>query len=138
MIERTKNIIANVTVIAVISLLLIGGNTWWRQRTQFQRGEAALAARDYLAAIAGYEAAIHMYTPGSSLVENSARRLWDMGGEFERAGDLERALIAYRSLRSSFYAARWLAQPGEEWIEGCDRKIAEILGRQGYPPPAPR
>jgi hypothetical protein len=136
--ERTKNIIANVTVIAVIALVLIGGNTWWRQRTQFHRGEAALAARDYMAAISGYEAAIHMYTPGSPLVESSARRLWTMGEEFERVGDLDRALIAYRSLRSSFYAARWLVQPGREWIAGCDRKIAEILRRQGYAPPAPR
>lgn len=136
--ERTKNIIANVTVIAVIALVLIGGNTWWRQRTQFHRGEAALAARDYTAAISGYEAAIHMYTPGSPLVESSARRLWTMGEEFERVGDLDRALIAYRSLRSSFYAVRWLVQPGWEWIAGCDRKIAEILRRQGYAPPAPR
>lgn len=138
MIERTRNIIANVTVIAVIALLLIGGNTWWRQRTKFHQGEAALAARDYMAAIAGYEAAIHMYTPGSHLVERSARRLWEMGGEFERVGDLERALIAYRALRSSFYAARWLMQPGEEWIAACDRKITEILRRQGYAPAAPR
>lgn len=138
MIERTKNIIANVTVIAVIALILIGGNTWWRQRTQFHRGEAALATRDSMGAIAGYEAAIHMYTPGSSLVEASARRLWEMGGEFERLGDLDRALIAYRALRSSFYAARWLVQPGQEWIEGCDRKIADILRRQGYASPSPR
>lgn len=136
--ERTRNIFANVTVIAVIALVLIAGNTWWRQRTQFHRGESALAARDYMAAIAGYEAAIHMYTPGSSLVERSARRLWEMGGEFERAGDLERALIAYRALRSSFYAARWLLQPGQEWIAACDRKIGEILQRQGYTQPVPR
>ncbi|QSV47093.1 tetratricopeptide repeat protein [Geobacter benzoatilyticus] len=136
--ERTNNIVANVTVIAVISLLLIGGNTWWRQRTQFYRGEAALAARDYMAAIAGYEAAIHMYTPGSSLVESSARRLWEMGEGFEQAGDMDRALIAYRSLRSSFYAARWLVQPGKTWIAECDRKIAEILSRQGYAPAVPK
>jgi len=137
-IERTKNIFANATVIAVIALLLMGGNTWWRQRTQFHRGEAALAARDYMGAIAGYEAAIHMYTPGSPHVAGAARRLWTMGGEFERVGDLERALIAYRALRSSFYAARWLMQPGEEWIAACDRRIAEILQRQGYAPAAPR
>ncbi|WP_298268905.1 hypothetical protein [Geobacter sp.] len=132
MIERTKTIVVNVAVIAVISLVLIGGNTWWRQRTQFQRGEAALAKQDYMAAIAGYEASIHMYTPGSATVEAAARRLWEIGELFERAGDTERALIAYRALRSSFYAAKWLLQPGEEWIARCDRKIAELLQRQGY------
>ncbi|RNC72611.1 MAG: hypothetical protein ED859_01215 [Desulfuromonadales bacterium] len=138
MIERTRTICANATVIIIVALILVWGNTWWRQRTQYQRGEAALAARNPIAAIAGYEAAIHMYTPWSSLVEASARRLWEIGGVFERSGDPQRALIAYRSLRSSFYAAKWLVQPGGEWIARCDGKIAEILRSQGYAPPPAR
>jgi tetratricopeptide (TPR) repeat protein len=132
MIERTKTIFANVTVIVVIALILIGGTTWWRQRAQFQRGEAAFNARDYLGAIAGYEAAIHLYTPGSRLVERSAQRLWELGGAYERSGDLERALVTYRALRSSFYAAAWLRQPGKDWIDRCDARIAGILRQQGY------
>ncbi|AJE02335.1 tetratricopeptide repeat protein [Geobacter pickeringii] len=132
MIERTKTIIANAAVIAVISLVLIGANTWWRQRTQFQRGEAFLAKRDYLAAVAGYEASIHMYTPGSPTVEAAAQRLWEIGELMERAGDIDRALISFRALRSSFYAAKWLLQPGEKWIARCDLKIAGLLQRQGY------
>jgi hypothetical protein len=128
--EKAKKIAVNGVVIAVASLLLIWGNTWYRQRTQFNRGETALASRDYIAAIAGYEAAIHMYTPGSPLVEKAAGKLWGIGEELERTGDTTRALIAYRSLRSSFYAVRGLTSPGRDWIARCDDRIAALVRAQ--------
>lgn len=130
--EKAKTIAANLLVIAIIMLVMIWGNTWWRQRTQFNKGERALAEGNYIAALAGYEAAIHMYTPFSSRVEQSAQRLWELGEEAERSGDLQKALVAYRALRSSFYSTHGLLRPGEEWIARCDARIAEILKRQGY------
>jgi hypothetical protein len=78
-------------------------------------------------AIAGFEAAIHMYTPGSSTVQLAAERLWAMGEGFEKAGDTTRALLAYRSLRSSFYAVHGLTTPGQDWIARCDKKITLLL-----------
>jgi hypothetical protein len=129
--DKAKTIAVNGLLIAVIALLLIWGNTWYRQRSQFNRGETARAAGDYIAAIAGYEAAIHMYTPGSSLVQDAAGKLWSIGEGFERAGDPARALIAYRSLRSSFYAVRGLNAPGTEWIARCDERIAALVKAQG-------
>lgn len=133
--EKCKTIVVNVLVIMVAAILLIWGNTWYRQRTQFIRGETALAARDYIAAIAGYEAAIHMYTPGSSLVQDAAVKLWAIGEGFERAGDPTRALIAYRSLRSSFIAVRGLTTPGREWIARCDDRIAALIKAQAQAAP---
>lgn len=130
--EKAKTIAVNLLVIAIIMLFMIWGNTWWRQRTQFNKGEKALAERNYIAALAGYEAAIHMYTPGSSLVERSAQRLWDMGNSLEQAANPNQALVAYRALRSAFYSTHGLIRPGEEWIARCDARIAEILKRQGY------
>ncbi len=129
--EKTKTIALNVAVTALISLLLIWGTTWYRQTIQFARGEAAQAAGDTIGAIAGYEAALHMYTPGSPLNEQAAAKLWAVGEAMEKSGDADRALIAYRALRSSWYAVRWLTQPGEEWIARCDRKIAELVQAQG-------
>lgn len=131
MTEQTKTVFVNVAAIAVISLLLIAGNTLWRQRTQFLRGEEAMGRGDVMAAVSAYEAALHMYTPLGPHVERSALRLWEIGAGFERGGDTERALIAYRALRSSFYAAAWLVQPGREWIARCDMKIAMLAGRGG-------
>ena len=133
--EKVKTIAVNVLVIAIAALLLIWGNTWYRQRTQFNRGETALAAGDYMTAIAGYEAAIHMYTPGSAFVSRSAEKLWSLGDRFERAGDPARALIAYRVLRSSFYATHGLTTPGMEWIARCDERIALLVKAQSQAVP---
>ena len=125
--EKAKSIAVNMVVIAIISILLIWGNTWYRQWRQFNKGEQALAGKEVIAAIAGYESAIHMYTPFSPLVERSAERLWEIAERCEAKGERERALIACRSLRSSFYAVRGLYQPGQEWIARCDGKISELV-----------
>jgi len=125
--EKAKTISINIAVIAIIAIILLWGNTLYRQHVQFGKGEKALAAGDQIAAIAGYESAIHMYTPGSSLVNRAAENLWAIGQEAEQRGDIERALIAYRSLRSSFYAIRGLTSPGTEWIRRCEEKINQLL-----------
>ena len=119
---RLKIILLNGTLIVLLCLLLFGAGTWWRMRTQFAIGEEAFKRGDFAAAVAGYESAIHMYIPCHPAIEESARRLWSLGEINEHQGDLNRALIAYRALRSSFYAARWLAQPGQDWIARCDKK----------------
>ncbi len=131
--DKTKTIAVNGAIIAVLAVLLIWGNTWYRQRTQFNRGETALAAGNSIAAIAGYEAAIHMYTPWSPTVSRAAEKLWSMGEQFERAGDVPRALIAYRALRSSFYAVRGSTSPGRDWIARCDERIAVLVKAQAAP-----
>ena len=122
--EKAKYIAVNIAIIAAVCLALIWGETYWRQRDQFIKAEAAVARFDVIAAIDCYAAAIHMYTPWSSLVQKSAARIWAIGENLERTGDSERALIAYRALRSSFYAAGGLSTPGQEWISRCDKKIA--------------
>jgi tetratricopeptide (TPR) repeat protein len=128
--ERIKKTIANAAVIIVLSLLFFLAGTWWRMQTQFQLGEAAFTRGDFTGALAGYESAIHMYLPFHPTIEKAAQRLWQLGALAERQGDVNRALIAYRALRSAFYADRWLAQPGRDWIGRCDRKIAILVPLQ--------
>ena len=124
--EQTKTIAANAAAITFIALLLFWGNTQYRQWYQYRLGEKARGAGDTINAIAGYESAIHMYTPGSPLVERSATRLWELGESLERQGETEKALLAYRALRSSFYAAHGLIRPGQGWIARCDSRIAQL------------
>lgn len=125
--DKAKTIAVNMAVTALLCILIIWGNTWYRQWRQFHKGEQSLAVNNVIAAITAYDSSLHMYTPFSPLVERSAQRLWEIAGSCEAKGDTERALIACRSLRSSFYAVRWLCQPGREWIERCDGKIAELV-----------
>lgn len=128
--EQVKTIVANSIVIILVSLLLFFASTWWRMNTQFNLGEAALRQGNVISAIAGFESALHMYIPFHPVIDKAAERLWQIGESNERMGDVTRALIAYRSLRSSFYAAHWLVTPGTAWIEKCDRKIAALAPLQ--------
>ncbi|GAM08677.1 hypothetical protein OR1_00950 [Geobacter sp. OR-1] len=124
--SKARTIAEHVTVAAVISILLIWGNTQYRQWYQYSKGEEAMAKGDAIAAIAAYEASLHMYTPLSPLIGRSAERLWNLGQELEQR-DPRKALLAYRALRSSFYAVRSLYSPGTEWIKRCDDRIALLV-----------
>jgi hypothetical protein len=130
MTDRIKTILVNAAVIVLICLLLFFAGTWWRMQAQFALGEAALQRGDFAGAVAGYESAIHMYIPFNGTIEIAAQKLWSIAENNERLGDVNRALIAYRSLRSSFYADRWLVTPGMEWIARCDKKIAALIPLQ--------
>lgn len=123
MIDRSKTILVNGAVIALASIILFAGATQFRQWSQFSRAEKALVAGDQINAIAGYESAIHMYTPFSPLIERAAARLWIIGRDLETRGDSEKALIAFRALRSAFYSTHGLFKPGLQWIVICDEKI---------------
>ncbi len=126
MTEKVKTLGVNVAAACVIGLIMIAVTIQYRQWRQFGKGENSLAVGDYIQAVAGFESAIHMYTPGSPLVSRSAEKLWQIGETLERQGDTDKALIAYRTLRSSFYAAHWLITPGQVWIARCDGKIAQL------------
>jgi hypothetical protein len=128
--ERITSIVVNAAVIVMICLALFLAGTWWRLHDQFALGEDALRRGDFTGAVAGYESAIHMYIPFNPTVEKSARQLWGLAEASERLGDINRALIAYRALRSSFYADRWLVTPGKDWIDRCDKKIAALVPLQ--------
>jgi hypothetical protein len=130
MTERISAIAVNATVIILICLLLFFAGTWWRLHDQFTLGEEAFRRGDFTGAVAGYESAIHMYIPFHPTVEQAARQLWNVAESSERQGNITNALIAYRALRSSFYAARWLVTPGMDWIARCDTKIAALVPLQ--------
>lgn len=130
MTERITSIAVNAVVIVLVCLLLFFAGTWWRLQDQFALGEAAFRRGDFTGAVAGYESAIHMYIPFHPSIETAAQQLWVIGETTERQGDIKRALIAYRALRSSFYADRWLVTPGQEWIARCDAKIAALVPLQ--------
>ena len=128
--EQVKGIIANSIVIVIISFLLLLSTTLWRLSSQYDNGEEALRIGNFPAAVAGYESALHMYIPFHPTIERAAEKLWQIGETNERLGDVNRALIAYRALRSSFYADHWLVTPGTAWIEKCDKKIAALIPLQ--------
>src|SRR5689334_1972801 len=130
MLEPIKAKVLNGAVILTVCLLLFAASTWWRMQSQFTLGEDAFRKGDFPGAVAGFESSIHMYIPFHPTIDLAAQRLWSIAELNERQGDINRALIAYRALRSSFYADGWLVTPGMEWISRCDRKIAQLAPMQ--------
>lgn len=127
--------LSTVFITLLLSISLLVANVWWRQKVQFEEGEGGLRSGDFMVALTGYESAIRMYLPFSATVELAAKRIWALAEQAEREGDPERALLAYRSLRSAFYAVRWLQQPGKDWIARCDTRIALLApSRKGQRP----
>lgn len=117
---------STIVITLLLSLCLLVATVWWRQQVQFEEGEAGFRTGDFMVALTGYESAIRMYLPFSERVEEAAEQIWLLAETAERAGDVDRALAGYRSLRSAFYGVRWLRQPGQNWIDCCDKKIAVL------------
>lgn len=124
--QRTLIIAATV----LIAFAMIWVNTWYRSRQYFREGEDFYRRGLMVEAITSYETAIHAYTPFNSNVKRSAEMLWKIGNQLRVKPDLDLALIAFRSLRSSFYAVRSLYTPYPEWIEKAEQQIEAILKLQ--------
>lgn len=125
-----RTLYRHLAVAAVLAMVMVTADTLVRQLSHFRQGEQALGAGDPFAAMTEFESAIRMYVPGSPLVGRAAERIWSIADRYEAAGDRDRALLAYRALRSAFYAVGSLVQPGSDWIARCDAKINTL------PPPS--
>lgn len=119
--------IKSALLIFLVMFAMVWVKTYFAGRAQYVEGEKNLKVNNLKEAITNYETAIHMYTPFSGYVPDSAQRLWDIGQGFERSGDYDWALIAYRSLRSSFYAVRSFYTPYQEWIDRSEKEIDLVL-----------
>ncbi|HEY3346705.1 MAG TPA: hypothetical protein VGK71_03675 [Nitrospirota bacterium] len=121
---------AGAAVLLFIMVAMVWIKTYAYGHGQFVDGEKAFKANDLKTAVTDYETAIHMYTPFGGYVDASAARLWEIGQGYENVGDYDWALIAYRSLRSSFYAVRSFYTPGQGWIERTEKQIDAVLEKQ--------
>lgn len=130
--EEIQQTILTVIVTALVAFGLFWGETYRRQSREFAAGEAAFKLNEagFRQAITAYESALHMYTPWSSKIETASRRMREIGKFYEDKGDVDMALIAYRSLRSSFYATRSFYTPYPDVIAECDTKIAGLVELQ--------
>jgi hypothetical protein len=120
--------VVSVAGVIVLGLLLVWGRVYYGSWKAFEEGEAFLKEGEHIRAISYFDRSIHWYTPFNPYVSRSAERLWEIGEQAEEEGDTKLALIAFRTIRGGFYAARSLYTPGKDWIQKSDEKI-ELLVR---------
>jgi len=124
--KKVTAVLIQVFTVFLILMAMIWGRTYYSQQKYYSDGEKALKERNYKDAMTGYEWTIRMYTPFSSKVKDSCQKIWDIGQEYERRGQIDWALIAYRGLRSSIYAIRSAYTPHGEWIPRTDDRIRQL------------
>lgn len=110
----------------VVILLSTGFKVIWNAYDEWNHAEA-LAATKPERALEHYERVIHWHVPFLSLSDDAAEKMWGYALNYEKQGDVEKALNTYRVLRGAFYAARSLYTPGKDWIVRCNEKIAGLM-----------
>ena len=114
----------------VIALILVWSRAFLGSVQAYHKGETFLEERQYVRAVTFFDRSIHWYTPFNPFVEKSAERLWEIGEQAEKEGDIQLALIAYRTIRNGFYGASHFAIPGKGWIKKSDEKIGALTKKK--------
>ncbi len=124
-----KNFRSIFILLALVAILLTA--VWIRvffgSMQAYEKGEIHLKAVEYIKAITFFDRSIHWYAPFNPYVHKSAERLWEISRNAEKRGDIRLALIAARTLRRGFVAARSFYIPDRNWIERCDLRIHELV-----------
>jgi len=114
-------------VLAAFLLIMVWARVFYGSMRAYQEGELYLSSDRYIKAITFFDRSMHWYAPLNPYVQRSAQRLWEIGKHAQKNGDIRLALIAARTIRRGFIAARSFYTPGGDWIEKCDLRIYELL-----------
>jgi len=126
--SRYFKIVTLILGLMAIGLIIIWGRAFYGSIKAYQKGETYLEEKQYVRAITFFDRSIHWYTPFNPYVQKSAERLWEIGEQAEKQGDIKLALIAFRTIRSGFYGASHFRTPGMAWIRKSERKVNVLLG----------
>lgn len=114
----------------LVVLAIVWARAFYGSMQAYDKGETYFEERQYIKAITFFDRSIHWYTPFNPYVRQSAQHLWEICTRAEQEGDIRLALIAARTIRQGFFAARSFYTPGKDWISKCDTKIASLMAKE--------
>lgn len=123
---RTALIVA--LLFAAVAVRVVAG-----AKAELEVAEKHEQEGDLDAAVVHYRRAARWYAPLSPYHVQALAALGRIGAAAEQGGDTERALSAYRAVRSSVLATRSLYVPERERLAAADKRIAALMA--GLPPP---
>ena len=112
--------------IMALGLAMLWARAFYGSMQAYHEGEVHLKAHRYVKAITFFDRSLHWFAPFNPYVLRSAQRLWEIGGQAEKNDDIRLALIAFRTIRGGFLAARSFYTPGKAWIRRCDVRIRKL------------
>ena len=125
--HRQLKIIFVATILIVIFLIMVWARAFYGSMQAYQKGELYLKEGQYIKAITFFDRSMHWYAPLNPYVRKSAQHLWKISKTSRKNGDIRLSLIAVRTIKRGYLAARSFYSPGRKWIEKCDLRIQELL-----------
>jgi hypothetical protein len=124
--RRQLKIVFVVTMLICIFLIMVGSRVFYGSMRAYQKGEAYLNDGQYIKAVTFFDRSMHWYTPLNPYVQKSAQHLWEISMNAQDKGDIRLSLIAVKTIKRGFIAARSFYTPGRDWIEKCNLRIREL------------
>lgn len=96
-------------------------------RAALREGQDHIARGDIDRGVTSLRRAAHLYLPGSPYVSDAYDALESIARQSETRGQGERALLAWRAVRSSALATRWITVPYADRLARANRHIAHRM-----------
>lgn len=106
------------------------GRLLWESRVALRAGESSLRRGDAASGITSLRRAAHLYAPGNPYVAGAYDALERVARESETRGQADRALTAWRAVRSSALSTRWLVIPYEDRLRTANQHIAHLMAQR--------
>ena len=131
----TRRLRIGLRVFALAALVfgVVGARVVHSARTELDAARLAADGGDSEQALAHYRRAARFYLPGSPYHVRALDQLAAIGRDADAAGDIDRALAAYRAIRGSIMAARSFYIPERERLAAADQRIAALMAEQPAP-----
>lgn len=108
-------------------LAAVLGRTLFASHAALDAGRAAIAQGRHDEGVRRLRRAAHLYVPGSPFVARAYEALESFARENETRGQNDRALAAWRAIRASALATRWVVIPYADRLDRANRHIAHLM-----------
>lgn len=130
---KVRSALPYAAVAALLASLVIG-RVLLEGGRELHAGEAALARGEVPEAIRRLRRAAHWYLPAGPYHARAYAMLETIATQAEAQGRTDHALDAWRAVRSSALATRWLVVPERARLERADRHLAALMAELPAPP----
>jgi hypothetical protein len=121
-------------ICALVVLLTASTRALVESSRALSSAQSAAAQGDTSDAIRKLRRAAHWYVPGSPFCADAYQQLERLATEAEAQGRAEQALAAWRAIRASALATRWLIIPERARLDRANRHIAALMAELPAPP----
>lgn len=119
---------------AAVVLLTASTRALVESSRELSAADSATARGDTSDSIRRLRRAAHWYVPGSPYCGAAYEKLERIATEAEAQGRAEQALSAWRAIRASALATRWLIVPERARLDRANRHIAALMAELPAPP----